>query len=259
MFGDDELGFAAYVVAVGVGVGVEVILGAVDEAHDVGILLDGARLTQVAELGAFAVGAVFDAAIELRQGDDGDVELFGQLLERARNHGHFLLSRTELHAAGVHELEVVDDNHLDVVLTGEAHGFGAQFEDGERGGVVDVEGSAVQGLDARHELVPLQGRKLAAFDFGAFEFADVGDEAVDELYIAHLEREERDGCVVGDGHILSHGEDEGGLTHGGTDGDDDEVGILPAAGDFVEFVVAGLEAREAAGAIGGVLYLFEGL
>ena len=87
VLGDDELGQAADVVALGVLVGAGIVLGTVDEAHDVGILLDGTRLTQVTQLRAlaqFVVGGTgLDTADELRQGNEGAVLLLGQLLERA--------------------------------------------------------------------------------------------------------------------------------------------------------------------------------
>ena len=85
---------------------------------------------------------------------------------------------------------------------------------------------------------------MAALDFFAGYLADVADEAVDELDVGHLQREDGDGGVVVDGHILCHGEDEGGLAHGGACGDDDEVAALPAGGDAVEFDIAGGDAGD---------------
>ena len=63
LFGEDELGQAADVVAIGVDVGLDVVLGAVDEADDVGVLLDGAGLAEVAELGALP--SVRDSTLRL--------------------------------------------------------------------------------------------------------------------------------------------------------------------------------------------------
>ena len=69
VLGDDELGQAADVVALGILAGAGVVLGTVDKADDVGILLDGSRLTQVAQLGSLA-HLVID-----RSGLDATVEL----------------------------------------------------------------------------------------------------------------------------------------------------------------------------------------
>ena len=85
MLGDDKLGQAANVVALAVLARLGVVLGTVNEAHYIGILLDSPRLTQVAQLRPLAilvVAALLHAAVELREGDDGDVELLGQTFQR---------------------------------------------------------------------------------------------------------------------------------------------------------------------------------
>ena len=57
-----------------------VVFGAVDEEHHVGILLNGSRLTQVAQLRAlaFKAVAVFYCSVELGKGEHGDVQLLGK-------------------------------------------------------------------------------------------------------------------------------------------------------------------------------------
>src|SRR3954462_12890949 len=78
VLGDDEVGLAR---AVGVLV---VVLVAVDEHDEVGVLLDLAGLTQVGEHRAL-VGARLDATRQLRQRDDGDLELAREDLQAARD------------------------------------------------------------------------------------------------------------------------------------------------------------------------------
>ena len=66
----------------GVGAGLlagEVIFLAVDEEHHVGILLDGAGLSEVGQLRALVV-AVFDLARKLREGDDGNASSLASAL-----------------------------------------------------------------------------------------------------------------------------------------------------------------------------------
>ena len=80
VLGDNEQRQAAYVVALGILPAVEVILGSVDEAYDVGILLDGPRFTEVAQLGSLGIAvcaSAFHRTVELRQGDYRDVQLLG--------------------------------------------------------------------------------------------------------------------------------------------------------------------------------------
>ena len=120
------------------------------------------------------------------------------------------------------------------MLADEAAGFGAELEDGEGGGVVEVEGLAVDVFDAAVELCPLVVGEVAVADFLTFDFADVGDETVHELNFRHFKREEGEGDGLLDGDVAGHGEGEGGFSHRGACGEDDEVGVLPSGGHLVE-------------------------
>ena len=71
VLGDDQLGDARLVVGV-------VVFGAVEQEDEVGVLLDRPRLAEVGHPGA-AVLAVLDGPVELREGDDRDVQLAGEL------------------------------------------------------------------------------------------------------------------------------------------------------------------------------------
>ena len=258
MLGNDELGQAAYVVALGILARLAVVLGAVNEAHDVGVLLDGSRLAEVAELRTLVV-ALLGGAVELRQGYDGNIQFLGQLLERARNGAHLLLAAAKLEAGGVHQLQVVDDDDLHVVFAHEAAGLGAQLEYRQRRGVVDVERCGIQVFDASHQLVPLKLRQLTALDFLALDFAHVAYEAVHELEVRHLEREYGHWLVEVYGHVFGHRQHKSRLTHCGARGDDDEVAVLPARRDFVEVVKTCLQAAEAVGAVRRLLDFGNGL
>ena len=61
VLGDNKFGKALDIVPLSILTGTGIILGAVDEAHDVGILLDSARFTQVAQLWAFTCFVIFGA------------------------------------------------------------------------------------------------------------------------------------------------------------------------------------------------------
>ena len=95
---------------------VAVVVGlAVDEGDHVGILLDGAGLAQIAEHGALVVAAALAGAGELRERDDGDVQLLGQGLEAAGDGGDLLgavlvVLACRRRAGGRHQLQVVDDD-----------------------------------------------------------------------------------------------------------------------------------------------------
>ena len=142
VLGDNELGKSANVPAIGIFSGAKLVLGSVDKAYHIGILLYGTRLAQVAELRALVLGAL-ELSVKLGEGDDGYIKFLGELLERARNHTYLLLARAKLHARSVHELEVVNDNHFDLFLADETTRLGAKFKDGKRRGVVDVQWCAI--------------------------------------------------------------------------------------------------------------------
>jgi replicative DNA helicase len=75
--------------AQGVGGLAVVVLVAVDEHHEVGVLLDRPRLAQVREDRPLDV-TLLDSARELRKRDDRHVEIAGQHLERALDLRHLL-------------------------------------------------------------------------------------------------------------------------------------------------------------------------
>src|SRR3954471_14422863 len=152
VLGDDEVGLAR---AVGVLV---VVLVAVDEHDEVGVLLDLAGLAQVGEHRAL-VGARLDAARQLRQRDDGDLELAREDLQAAGD----LADR--LHAVvgarvGAQQLEVVDDDHAQAAVLAhrllvQAPRLGPDLEDADVRRVVDVQRRAVVARGGLQDALPL--------------------------------------------------------------------------------------------------------
>src|SRR3546814_9590672 len=120
-----------------------VILVAVDEHDDVGVLLDRAGLAQVGELRALVL-ALLDGARELREGEDRHIEILGQGLEAAGD------LRDLLHAVvgalvdrRLHELQVVDHNEAEAVLALQAAGAGATLADRGGGGGDEIGNASV--------------------------------------------------------------------------------------------------------------------
>jgi hypothetical protein len=83
LFGNDDFGHTWLFTGI-----FGVILIAVDEHDDVGVLLNGARLAQIAHHGTF-VWALLHAAVELRQGDDRTLQFLGQHFEATGNFTEF--------------------------------------------------------------------------------------------------------------------------------------------------------------------------
>src|SRR5712692_1482033 len=88
----------------------------IDEADDVGVLLDCPGLAQVGQLRpAVLPSPLFGRARELRDCDDGHVELLGERLEGAGDVGDLLLPVLDV-AGPLHQLQVVHDHERNVVL-----------------------------------------------------------------------------------------------------------------------------------------------
>ena len=226
-----------------------------DEAHHIGILLNGSGLAKVAQLRTLALFSltVLYTTVQLRQGDNGNVQLLGQPLQRTRNRTHLFLTAAERHAAGIHQLKVVDDNHLYPMLANQTAGLGTKFEYGKRGSIIHVQRRIQQVAQLIVQLLPFVIGKLSAFDFLTRYLAHVGDETVHQLYVAHFKGEQGYGIAEVHGDVLRHGEHERRLTHGRTGGYDNEVGVLPAGSHLVQFRKSALKTAQTVGTGGGFL------
>ena len=80
----------------------------VQKQNHIRILLDSAALPEVREHGPLAATALYGAA-ELRKGNDGYVEFFGELLQPAADRGYLLL------AVHVADRDRIDRDELEVV------------------------------------------------------------------------------------------------------------------------------------------------
>src|SRR3990172_684388 len=87
-------------------------LVAVDKEDHVRVLLDGAGLAEIGKHGSFVLASRFHGAVELREGDDGDLKLFCESLERSRNI-RYLLFPVVVSSPAAHELEVIHDDELE--------------------------------------------------------------------------------------------------------------------------------------------------
>ena len=223
-----------------------IVFGAVDEEHHVGILLDGSRLTQVAELRtlSFESLARLNATVKLAERENGNVEFLGKSLQRSGYCRYLLLSAAEAHTVGVHQLQIVNHNQFHTMFSHQSACLCAQLKHRESGSVVNIERCSNERVDTLVEAVPFVGFKLSVENLASLNFTAVGDESVDELDVAHLKREEGCGYTIVGNDVFCHGEGKRGLSHGRSACNDDEVGRLPTAGDVVELVVACRYSRE---------------
>src|SRR6056297_17679 len=122
----------------------------VNEQDHVGILLDGAGFTQVGHHRPL-VGPLLQRAVELGKRDDRYLELLGKRLEAARDLSD-LGGAVLLVSGHLHQLEVVDHDHADVVLALHPAGPGAQFSRRKRRRLVDVDVGLLEHVHRRLQI-----------------------------------------------------------------------------------------------------------
>ncbi len=94
----------------------------------------------------------------------------------------------------------------------------------------------------------LSGEKAGAHFVGV----DAGlraQHAVQQGFLGHFQRKDGDAFAAQDSGVLGDVDGEGGFAHRGTGGDDDQVGLLQAAGHVVEIGVVSLKAGDASAAL----------
>ncbi len=90
------------------------------------------------------------------------------------------------------ELEVVDDNHANIVVVGGAASLVAELEDGHGAGVVNIEA----GLHSFRRGVTDAGEvfvgEIASANFPGVNAGDIRNHAVDDFVVPHFHRVEED-------------------------------------------------------------------
>src|SRR5579864_6149723 len=84
------------------------------------------------------IAAGFGGPTELAQGEDRHVQFLGQHLQGSGNRRQLLLPVLEL-AAALHELQVIDHEHVETMLQLQTAGLRPHLEDADRGRIIDEE------------------------------------------------------------------------------------------------------------------------
>ena len=160
-------------------------------------------------------------------------ELLRENLQRPRDRRQLLLPVVEA-AAALHELQVVDDEHVEAVLELEPPRLGAHLEDADRRRVVDEHLRVVQPRERVDEpRVVLLAEEPAAEPVRVD--ARLGREhAHEQLLLRHLEAEDADGLAGLDAAVQRDVQHEARLAHRRPRRDDDEVRLLEAGRHLVE-------------------------
>ena len=144
------------------------------------------------------------------------------------------------------------------MLTYQTTCLSSQFEHGQRRRVVHVKRCVVEFFYLVVELSPLVRCQLTALDFLARNFADVHNQTVYQLHVAHFKREQGYGHFAVHRHVFGHGKHEGRLTHGRTSRNDNQVGVLPAGGHLVQLMESARKPTQTVGTCRRLLKHFIG-
>ncbi len=218
-------------------------LFAVHEGDDVGILFDGAGLSQVAQLGA-VVARRFYLAIELGKAKHRHTELAGEAFQAAGNASDLFLARVA-GVIGLDELEVVNDDE------GQAAGRSLESASGGRDfrhvaarRVVDIKRGATHIGGGLYQAPAVLGGKLAVAQTVAVDASARTQQAVSQLKGGHFQADDDHGfAAVGtiNRDMLSDIDGERGFAHAGAGGKDHELGIMETARQLVEIDEAGFQ------------------
>ena len=217
-----------------------VVLVAVEEHHEVGVLLDRAA-TREGRRGAAACRAALDGARELRQRDDRHLEVAGEHLERARDLRHLLhavlgVRARASSAAGSRSITIAELRLARL----QAARLAADLEHRRRGACRRRRSapSSARRTPSRAAASrrPRAGRCAAAAS-STRPSEHISRCATSSFDISSVNT--ATGMLVVEGEVRRHAERERRLAHGRAAGDDDEVARLEAGGQLVDVAEAG--------------------
>jgi hypothetical protein len=143
-------------------------------------------------------------------------------------------------------LQVIDHDEVEAVLGLEPPRLGADVHDAGAGLVVDVDLGLRQAAEGAADPVPLAVVDLAEAEAVRVDPGLHREQPLDELVGAHLHAEDADRVAVADGGAVGHAQRHACFSHARPGGQDDQVGLLEAAGEGVHVAEAGGDADEGA-------------
>src|SRR6267378_219158 len=234
LLADDHLG-NAFDALVGLGIDRPVVkLLPVDEAHDVGVLFDRTRFAEVRQLRPpVLAAALLRRARQLRDRHDGNVELLGQRLERARDVGNLLLAVLDV-ARTLHQLQIVDDHERNIVFGFQPPCLRAHAERCQRAGIVDPDRRRAEQTGRPRELGIVVIPQLSAPQPLRIDQPLRTQEPLYQRVLRHFDREEGYACVVLDRGVLDDVQRQRRFSHRWPGGDNDQIGTLEPSRQTIE-------------------------
>ncbi len=139
--------------------------------------------------------AVFYLTRQLRKRDDRNIQFLAECLQAGcdfRDLLHTIIGAL----VSLHQLNVVDDQHIEAALALEPPGAGGQLGDGYAACLVDIERNAMHHLRTTDQLLKFRVVDFTTPDFGRRNFSLFCDNAGCQLLRGHLEREKADHTTV---------------------------------------------------------------
>ena len=147
----------------------------------------------------------------------------------------------------MHQLEVVDDDELDLVLLPHPSGPGPELENGKPRRVIDVERALGHlGGGSGEFLKILLGHETLS-DRPGIDPSQRAQHTHDQRFGGHFQTEDPNGLSFVDNDMLGDIHDHGGFAHRGTSGDDDHFATIHAAGHLVVVGKTGGQTGESSG------------
>ena len=131
-----------------------------------------------------------------------------------------------------HQLQIVDDDHVEAVLGLQPAALGANLERRDDGAIVDKDLRLGQHAGRLDQLGPFVVPDLADAQVLRIDDRHAGDQALHQLLGRHFQAKERNPLFLENGRVLHHGERKGRLAGSGAPGHNDagpRVETRPAA------------------------------
>ncbi len=171
-----------------------VVFLAVHEHHDVGVLLNRARFTQVRELRAF-IFAIFDLTRELREGHDGDLQFLGDGLETHRDFGNFVHTVFGT-ARAAHKLQVVHDQQIKPMCPFQTSRAGSQLADRQGRRVIDKQRAGFEVFGSLNKAAEFRFGHITRADLVRVNLGSLRQNTRGKLFGGHFERVEAHNTTV---------------------------------------------------------------
>ena len=205
----------------------------VDHQDQIGILFDGTRFPKIGKERS-PVRPALDRSTELGQGDDRNVQFFGDGLQRPGNDRDLLLTVLAVVAPG-HQLKIIDHHKIEAGFRLLPTDLGAHFEGANARRVVNEYPAVAQLAGCAGEARPIFPLQLTGPNAMHIQGACRAQQAHAQLLLGHLQA--KDGHLILPGVqrcVQSHPQSQAGLACARPPGHDNQIGGLEAGGPFIQ-------------------------